>query len=210
MDELIVSPTNYNEIYFAKLFRNFLNKYYKDTLAKSILLKVLDKRNVMYINTVGYGLYTDMFYDIFGNLSGIYSYKTILGSFHSLGVYPPNDFYSKISLKNEFECDLINDINKSLIKHINRLAKSIKRNHIDYITKKSLLDKSKKMNQTQKLIFFRNNVNLPDDVIGIIGNFIQEDFSTYLVNLIELSEINLNISNLTNAFFIYDKITKLI
>ena len=92
MDDFSKSPSKCLEVKFGKLFRNFLNKYYENTISKNVILKVLDHRNVLYINTAGYSLYTDIFYDIFTDISGIYSYQTRYGMLHSLGVLLPRNF----------------------------------------------------------------------------------------------------------------------
>ncbi len=79
--------------------------------------------------------------------------------------------------------------------------------HINYILNRSLLNKKQfDMNEREKIIFFRNNVNLPDDLIGIIGDFIIEDFSNYLWRLIELSETNLKPLNFKIAIDLFSKI----
>ena len=109
MDDFSTSPNKCSEVKFGKLFRNFLNKYYKNTISKNISLKVLDNRSILYINTAGYSLYTDIFYDIFTDMSGIYSYITKYGVFHSLGVFPPKNFNYKLESEPDFISSLIND-----------------------------------------------------------------------------------------------------
>lgn len=203
MDDLSTLKIRSNEIAIAKKIRNFLNKFYKNSLSKNVSIRVLDDRKVIYINTVGFSLITDIFYDIFDDISGVYSYNTKLGVFHSLGV---NSFKNEISDNPKFICKLINDINKSLISRLYEYINFAKENHLNYLLNKSLLFKKKNLNYIQKLIFLRNNSNLPDDVIGIIGNFLTDDFSSYLYNIVEISELNLHPKNFNDAFYLYTKL----
>jgi len=148
MDELLPNTNNTKEIECAKTMRSFLNTYYQ-SLSDIIVFRAFD--NKLYVVTI-YTRIVDIIYSILSSLTYIQQFNTRF-SIHVIKI-------KQFLLENnaDYLCNLINKMNHDLIK--------------------SAKEKLVSSQYLKKLIVLGKKLNLPEDIIGLIGNFLEESFST--------------------------------
>jgi hypothetical protein len=148
MDELFPNTNNTKEIECAKSMRLFINSYYP-SLSDLIIFKAFDNR--LYIVSI-YTRIIDVIYSVLNYLTYIEQFKTEF-FIHAIKIEP-----FLLENNTDYLCILINKINNDLIK--------------------SAKDKLKFNLHLKELIVLGEKLDLPDDIVGIIGDFLEESFST--------------------------------
>ena len=159
MDELIPNENNTIQIECAKNMRLFIDSYYPE-LSNIVTFKAFDNR--LYIVSI----YTRIIYiiqNIIDSITGISQFSTKF-CIHAIQIYP---FNFKENIKNtDNVCNIINNFNKLIIK--------------------SAKDKLSKFNtETNELIILAAKKNFPEDIVGVIGNFLDNKFSTRYYNYLD-------------------------
>ena len=136
--------------------RLFINSYFPE-FTNIVKFKAFDDR--LYIVSI-YTRIIYIIYDIINSLTGISQFSTRF-CIHAIQIYP---FNFEVNIKNTDNlCSIINNMNKLIIK--------------------SAKDKLIKFNnETNELIFIGSKKKFPEDIIGVIGNFLDDKFSTRYYN----------------------------
>ena len=190
MNKLNKSNNRILENEYLKLLSNFLNKYYSDTLGKDITLSIIEKKDGINIKS-HLDFVTDIFYKLFNDLAYIISYSSFFG-LHNIcfKVY-------EIKINDELTCNIINKLNKYSYYICNK--------YIGYI--KDKIQNPKKYGSLYSLKEIGIYKNLPHDVEGIIGNYININYSKYNYDLIELLNHKYNtfteLYNTTKKFYFF-------
>tara|TARA_B100000902_G_scaffold395812_1_gene455224 strand:- start:1368 stop:1967 length:600 start_codon:yes stop_codon:yes gene_type:complete len=168
MDILCKSNKRKLENEYLKLLSNFFNKYYDDTLSKDITISIDKKIGINIKSHLEF--VTDIFYKLFNDLAYIISYNSFFG-LHNIcfKVY-------EIKIDDELICNIINKLNKYSYYICNM--------NIRYL--KDKIEKPTKYGSLMGLKEIGIYKNLSHDVEGIIGNYININFSKYNYDLIEL------------------------
>jgi len=170
MDELSPNSTNTKEITCAKNMRLFLDLYYKQ-ISNLITIKAFDNR--LYIVSI-YTRIMDVIYHALSQVTYIQQFKTQF-CIHAIKIIP---FDFKSTVKNtDNVCHIINNINNLFIKSAKHKIKNFNK-------------------ETTELISIGDILYLPDDLVGVIGDFIEYQFSKdYYKYLDYIVDGNLSLDN---------------
>ena len=147
MDELFPNENNTKEIQCAKTMRLFLDSYYKD-LSDLIVFKAFDTR--LYVVSIHTRI-VNIIYTILNYLTYIEQFNTRF-FIHAIKISP-----FELKYNTDYVCNLINIINNDLIN--------------------SAKDKLKFNLHLRELIILGKELKLPEDIVGLIGNYLDSTFS---------------------------------